>query len=158
MFKNFQIHQVFDFNKVPFEIHPDFIQLIERFSNAFIVLVVDHSRVGKNKRKNQFLNKKVNTEEPFKLNAELDLVIEDCKICNSIKLSKLAQLHKVTFLSQNDQDIFFIDFERFASFDKETPGLQRSLFALTQISSDIVMVMKEQHNQANIKEVHSFLV
>jgi hypothetical protein len=50
--KIFQIHQVFDFTKQPFEIHPDFIQLLERSSNAFIVLFIGHSRVGKSRRFN----------------------------------------------------------------------------------------------------------
>jgi hypothetical protein len=156
MSKIFQIHQVFDFTQQPFEIHPDFIQLLERSSNAFIVLFVGHSRVGKSRRLNQLLNKNVNAEEPFKSSAGLDPVTKCCNVCNSIQLSELAQLHNITFLSQNDQDIFFIDSEGLASFDEETLGLRRSLFALTQISSVIVMVMKEQLNKANIKEVRSF--
>jgi hypothetical protein len=156
----FEVHNVFDFSQNDTDFTPS-----ARFANhllhshcPFIILLVGNGRVGKSTRANQILTHKLNEDEPFLSDSGLDPVTTKFQYVGPIKFSQLSEIHEISIMVDSDPDIFLIDCEGLHSLGVTTPVLKQATFALSQMSSMTVLVMKDQVNHENIENVRSLFV
>jgi protein required for attachment to host cells len=83
-------------------------------------------------------------------------ITEHFQAIGPYKLEQLGEFQQIHLSSIKNSDIFLIDCEGMNNLLAESMSLRKAMFALTQISSIHVMVMKEMVNQQNIQNVNSF--
>jgi hypothetical protein len=121
-------------------------------------MLVGNGRVGKSTRSNQLLLHEIRPNDPFQAENGAQPVTMKFQYAGPFKFGQLAQLHNVDLKVESDPDIFLIDCEGLHSLGKTTPVLKQATFALSQMVSMTILVMKEQVNHDNIDSVRSLFV
>jgi hypothetical protein len=100
---------------------------------------------------------KLGAQKPFAARAGPERITMKFQYVGHPKFRQLSQIHGIQFEVNSDPDIFLIDCEGLHSYDQTTPALKQATFALSQLVSMTVLVMKDQVNQSNIEKVRSLL-
>jgi hypothetical protein len=158
MEQSFNVFDALSFQHKDFCLSLEFKDLLERSRNAFIILFVGNSRAGKSQRLNQLLSKKLKNEFPFKPASGSSPITENFQVCGPLSFNQLAQIHQIDLPCRSNPDIFLIDCEGLNSLEKKSMLFRKGIFALTQLSSINIMVMKEQVNHERFEKIRSFFV
>jgi hypothetical protein len=152
-----QVLQVFKFDSTEeiFDFSDDFRRIFSAANNPFIIMFIGNGRVGKSTRLNQILTKEIDGEEPFKSLGGTAAVTTKFQFYGPLKSAQLGQIHGLDLSVKSDPDVFLIDCEGLHSLGETTPELKKATFALAQMSSLTVLVMKEMLNHQNLDSVRS---
>jgi hypothetical protein len=121
-------------------------------------MFVGNGRAGKSTRLNQLLRHKLRCESPFQTFSGPDPVTMAFQYVGPIKFRELAEIHDIELQVASGPDLFLIDCEGLHALGDTTAMLKQATFALSQMASMTVLVMKEQVNQENIESVRSLFV
>jgi hypothetical protein len=154
------VHPVFEFSQDETDFWPSkqFSADLTASHCPFIIMFVGNGRVGKSTRLNQLLLHKLKSDIPFKACSGVDPVTMKFQYVGPLKLQDLAEIHNIDLQIESDPDIFFIDCEGLHSLGNTTAVLKQATFALSQMASMTILVMKEQVNLENIENVRSLFV
>jgi hypothetical protein len=160
MSSSWTTHEVFDFtpDEKDFRLNKRFRQTLIRSHSPFLIILIGNGRTGKSTRANQLLCHELSLEKPFTAAGGLDPITKYFQYVGPLKFSKLSQIHKIQLEVKGDPDIFIIDCEGLNSFGETTPALKQATFALSQMSSMTLLVLKDQVNQQNINSIRSLFV
>jgi hypothetical protein len=104
---------------------------------------------------NQLLTKDLKADEPFLSCGGHTPVTRKFQFCGPLKFADLARIHQIDLAVGTNPDIFLIDCEGLHSLGETTPGLKQATFALAQISSLTILVMRDLLNRENLESVRS---
>jgi hypothetical protein len=121
-------------------------------------LFVGSGRAGKSTRANQLILHQILPDQPFEALDGADPVTLKFQYVGPFKFKNLFEIHQVPLSVQINSDIFVIDCEGLHSLAETTPALKQATFALAQMSSLTVLVMKDQVNHSNIDNARSLFV
>jgi hypothetical protein len=155
------IKQVFDFSapgEDDFWPSPDFANDLSHSESPFIILLVGNLRGGKSTRANQLLLHELRPTEPFKAAKGPRSVTTKFQYVGPLKFPDLAAIHGVGLPATTNPDVFIVDCEGLHSLAETTPSLKQATFALAQMVSLTVLVMKDGVNHANIDQIRSLFV
>jgi hypothetical protein len=152
--------QVFRFfnNQTDFSLTREFITDLKSANSPFLILAVGNGRAGKSTRANQLMTHDLEPDGPFVADSGLAPITMGFQYCGPLKFGELGQIHDIDLDVNGDPDVFLIDCEGLNSLDDATPALKRATFALSQLASITLLVMKEQVNQQNIDHVRTLLL
>jgi hypothetical protein len=150
------IHDVFTFKPDgQFLFSDDFHTAFDRSTNTFIILFIGNGRVGKSTRLNQLLTKVLAPEAPFESYGGSDPVTKQFQFCGPLKFKDFGDIHGLKLTVDSDPDVFLIDCEGLHSLSETMPCLKQATFALAQMASLTVLVMKDTFNHENRDSVCS---
>jgi hypothetical protein len=118
-------------------------------------MFIGNDRSGKSTRLNQIVSGDIKSSIPFRSSGGTKHVTIGFQFLGPIPISELVEVHKFYLSTESKLDIFLVDCEGLACLGESTPTLKRAMFALCQISSITVLVMKEMINVSNIEDVRS---
>jgi hypothetical protein len=136
------IKDVLEFDGTEFKFSFAFNKALENSPNAFIVMCVGLARSGKSSLLNHLITNNIEGRQPFPAFAGAFPVTQKFQFCGPLKFGDLSRIHAQDFSGTSDPDLFLIDCEGLASLAGTSPGLPKALFALGQISSVIILVVK----------------
>jgi hypothetical protein len=145
----------FDCDGSDFKLAPDFLRVFESSRNPFIILFIGNTRAGKSTRINQLLTRELKAISPFVAAGGAWPITKAFQSATPLTFEDLSQIHGISLSTKSHPDIFLVDCEGLHSLEETSPGLKKATFALAQISSLIVLVMKEQLCFDNLISVRS---
>jgi hypothetical protein len=80
------------------------------------------------------------------------------QFCRPIRFADFSRLHNIKLTGEKDPDVFLIDCEGLHSLSDATPSLKKATFALAQMSSLTVLVVRGMSNYNNIDSAKSLFV
>jgi flagellar biosynthesis GTPase FlhF len=151
---------VFQFtpNENDFWMSPRFERDLRASHCPFLIILVGNARAGKSTRANQTVRHELTPDEPFVAETGGDPITMKFQYVGPLKFGDLARIHGIDLQVDSNPDIFVIDCEGLHSLGETTPVLKQATFALSQIASMTVLVMKDQVNFDNIESVRSLFV
>jgi septin family protein len=152
--------QVFDFSKSETDFRPSEQFKIDLAASRypFIVVFIGNGRAGKSTRLNQLLLHVLKSDRPFEAYNGGAPVTMKFQYVGPCKFQQFSRLHCIDIQVDSDPDIFLIDCEGLHSLETQTAALKQATFALSQMASMTVLVMKEQVNFENVENMHSLLI
>jgi GTPase SAR1 family protein len=152
--------RVFEFSPDERDFWPsvDFNTDLEACHNPFLIMFVGTGRTGKSTRANQLLRHTLKENQPFEAQNGIEPVAVTFQYVGPFTFGELAEKHKMQLQVHGDPEIFLIDCEGLHSLSETTATLKQATFALSQIVSMTVLVMKETINHQNIPNVRSLFV
>jgi flagellar biosynthesis GTPase FlhF len=154
------VHEVFEFSQQETDFWPShqFRSDLAASKCPFIIMFVGNGRAGKSTRLNQVVAHELKADSPFESCNGAEPVTMKFQYVGPFKFQHLSQIHGVDLQLESNPDIFLIDCEGLHSLGKTTAVLKQATFALSQMVSMTVLVMKEQVNHENIENVRSLFV
>jgi GTPase SAR1 family protein len=141
-----KIKQVFEFspNEADFWPTQEFKSDLAASQCPFIIMFAGNSKAGKSTRLNQLITHELTSEGPFEADSRVEAVTQRFQYTGPFKSLDLAEVHSLDIQVESNPDLFLIDCERLHSLGNTTPVLKQATFALSQMVSMRVLVMKEQ--------------
>jgi hypothetical protein len=154
------VHDVFRFSSDNKEFRPSqqFANDLNASASPFIIMLLGNYRTGKSTRANQILQHELNPDSPFQVFCGSEPVTMKFQYCGPFKFGQLSQIHDIPLQVDSDPDIFLIDCEGLHCSGNTPAVLKQATFALSQLASMTVLVMKDFVNHESIDNVRSFFV
>jgi hypothetical protein len=151
------LHEVFTFSLDENEFKPSqqFADDLNASASPFIIMLVGNGRAGKSTRANQLVRHELQCDSPFEALSGSEPVTMKFQYCGPFKFGQLSQIHGIQLQVDSDPDIFLIDCEGLHALGTTTAVLKQATFALSQMVSMTVLVMKDLVNHDNIDDVRS---
>jgi hypothetical protein len=151
------VHEVFAFSSDEKDFVPTrkFADDLTASASPFVIMLVGNGRAGKSTRANQLVQHQLNCDSPFEALSGSEPVTMKFQYCGPFKFGQLSQIHGIPLQVGSDPDIFLIDCEGLHALGKSTAVLKQATFALSQLVSMTVLVMKDLVNHDNVESVRS---
>jgi hypothetical protein len=138
------IHEVFEFSQDETDFWPSkqFQADLTTAFCPFIIMFVGNSRAGKSTRLNQLVLRKLHSNAPFKAARGLDPVTMKFQYVGPLKFGELSHIHGIDLEVNSNPDIFLVDCEGLYSLGTTTKVVEQATFALSQMVSMTVLLMR----------------
>jgi hypothetical protein len=148
------VFQAIDHESNPIRLTPQFQRALQASKDPHIILFMGCTRAGKSTRLNQIITRehKLDLTGPFVARGGSKAVTVGFQFCGPISFDELNHIHNLglTIDETRNPDIFLIDCEGMDHLDGSCPGFGKSMFALSQLSSVNVIVMRGPMNRNDV--------
>jgi hypothetical protein len=153
-------HEVFEFSQDETDFRPSkqFVKDLSESESPLLILFVGNGRAGKSTRANQLLLHELQPDSPFEADSGPSPITKQFQYVGPLKFGQLSEIHGITLDVRGDPDIFIIDCEGLHALESTTATLKQATFALSQMVTMTVLVMKDQVNHENVDHARSLFV
>jgi hypothetical protein len=148
--------EVFEFSSNDNDFRPSaqFVRDLTASRFPCLIMFIGNTRAGKSTRTNQIIQHELRPDGPFISDSGVTAITKRFQSLHD----HLFAIHDVPLPVHSNPDLFLIDCEGLHSLGHTTPVLKQATFALSQIVTMTVLVMKDLVNHENIDSVRSLFV